>query len=236
MASKQVQYGDPEQTRKIGASQSAFDQAMGGQRSQGGDRATTMPLPVGDKIADPLTPTAAPTAASRPAAGDFSRMQGYDQNNWGNMDSLKYRIGEILSRYGASPTGASQAINDADLRSLAPNARFVGDNGRNDVIDFGGIIDPHSGARIGRVDVGRGFDPNNPNAETNWVWQDLENDAQGGGGASLLPMAPPSDLATALRLGGGGSDTLEKIQQEIQALINGGASPVSMDAFSRAMR
>jgi hypothetical protein len=304
---KQMPYGNPEQ-QKVGVAQNAFNAAMGGgQRSQGGDRATTMPQPIGGKIADPsmygatgpmasgprpTPPSSYPTAftgrsdrlgamgtpgltpeqevsgrslvaglgtpidpaehdrrhqalygggasqAQRPA-GDFSRMQGYDANNWDSMNSFKYNVGRILSRYGASPSGAQQALNDPDLRAIAPNARFASDNGRNDVIDFGGAIDPHTGLPIGLVDVGLSFDPNNPNAETAWVWQDLVNDGGGGGGVAAqgggVNLAP-SDLLTALQGAGGGNDTMKKIQAEIQALINGGGSPLAMDAFNGAMR
>lgn len=231
------QYGDPRQR----TSQNAFDVAMGGTRAGGGVTNKTQPVGVGDKIADPMTPPAAAPAPARPAAGDFSRMQGYDQNNWGNMNSLKYQIGEILSRYQASPYGASQALNDPDLRALAPNARFASDNGRNDVIDFGGIVDPHSGASIGQVDVGRAFDPNNPNAETNWVWQDLANDPTGAASAAAtqgLGGGGNSVLMEALMANGGlnGDDTLKRIQAELQALVQGGSSPLAMDAFHGAMR
>jgi hypothetical protein len=155
------------------------------------------------------------------------------------MNSFNYNVGRILSRYGASPAGAQQALNDPELRALAPNARFASDNGRNDVIDFGGAIDPHTGLPIGMVDVGLSFDPNNPNAETSWVWQDLVNNGGGapqggaqGGGVNLAP----SDLLAALQGAGSGNDTMKKIMAEIQALSNGGGSPLAMDAFSGAMR
>jgi hypothetical protein len=127
----------------------------------------------------------------RPQAGDFSRTTGYDANNWGNMDSVKYRIGEIAARYKASPNGALQFLQDPDLLAIAPNVRNISSNGKNDLFDFGGIVDPHSGARIGRIDMGISFDPNNPDAETKWGWQDLDNTD-----GATAPVRPPSTNST----------------------------------------
>ncbi len=153
---------------------------------------TSPPLDPISPVPDGQRPQAVTTLPPRPQPGDFSRMRGYDPRNWGTMDSLKYRIGEIAARYAASPNGAQQFLNDPDLRALAPNARFASDNGKNDVIDFGGIIDPHTGARIGHVDLGQAFDPAAPDAETAWQWIDLDN--MEGGPQPLSNMGQPPDL------------------------------------------
>jgi hypothetical protein len=167
---------------------------------------------------------------ARGAAGDFSRMRGYDANNWGNMDSLKYRIGEIASRYAASPNGGAQFLTDPDLLAIAPNVRNISSGGKNDLFDFGGIVDPHSGARIGRVDMGLSFDPNNPDAETNWGWQDLDNDPSAGAGAaapvfasgpnSSNPGGAREQLLRAL-LGGEEQQQQVSIEQILQSLLQG---------------
>jgi hypothetical protein len=120
--------------------------------------------PAGDPaVSDPFT--------TRPSAGNFGSTEGFDQNNWGAMDSVKYRAGEILARYPPTPEGLKQAMADPDFKKMFPNASLVG----SDTIDFGGTLsDFDGGVPVGRVDVGRSFDPSN-NSGGAWVWQDLQN-------------------------------------------------------------
>lgn len=206
---------------------------------------STMPVDAPRSITPVSTAPAAP-----PRGADFGRMTGYDQGNWDNgMDSLKYNAGRIFSRYAASPEGMAQAMQDPEFRALAPNARLMGSN--SDIIDFGGIIDPHSGARVGRVDVGRSFDANNPSGEQAWQWMDLEND--GGGDASGSSPAAPSSPSGGGGLGAVidgikgdqpsaprdaealGSDPMAAIMKEIQALQNGDSTPMDQDALMQLL-
>jgi hypothetical protein len=132
----------------------------------------------------------------RPQAGDFSRTEGFAANNWGSMNSIKYRAGEILARYPPTPEGLKQALQDPDFIKLFPNAKLVG----HDTIDFGGqLSDFDRGVGVGRVDVGRAFDPTN-NTGGAWVWQDQANTSGSMGGASTnwryrgLPSTPAPSL------------------------------------------
>lgn len=128
---------------------------------------------------------------TRPEAGDFSRMEGYDPRNWGSMNSMKYRIGEILARYPPTPEGLMQAMADPDMKKIAPNAKLVG----HDTIDFGGqLSDFDRGVGVGKVDVGRAFDKAN-NTGGAWVWQDLTNTGGSKGGASAA-WKPMSSMLT----------------------------------------
>jgi hypothetical protein len=191
------------------------------------------PVRLDEAAAPPATLAPAPAGpAARPPAGDFSRMTGYDANNWGNMNSTKYQIGEIAARHRASPTGATSFLQDPDLLKLAPNVRNISSNGKNDVFDFGGIIDPHTGAKIGRVDMGISFDPANPDAETQWGWNDLDN-VEGGG---MQPQA--ADLAALLAVGQPEQPQgtqLDEVMAQIQALSQGADDPMQREALMRLL-
>jgi hypothetical protein len=190
------------------------------------------PVRLDEAAAPPATLAPPPPMPSRPPAGDFSRMSGYSADNWGKMDSSKYGIGEIAARYKASPNGGAQFLQDPDLLKLAPNVRNISSNGKNDVFDFGGIIDPHTGARIGRIDMGLKFDPANPDAETAWGWQDLDN-PEGGG---MQPQA--ADLAALLAVGQPEQpqgNQLDEVMAQIQALSQGADDPMQREALMRLL-
>lgn len=199
-----------------------------------GDAPTSNTMPVG------ASTVPSPAPAPKPA-DNFSRMTGYDQGNWGNgMDSLKYNAGRILSRYAANPTGMAQALQDEDFKKLAPNARLTGSN--SDVLDFGGQFDKHSGARIGKVDVGRNFDARNPNAEDAWQWIDLENqESAPASGPAPTPGAPRVSVPSPLTIDGpqeskpSDTDPMAAILEEIEALQNGGASPMDQQALMQLL-
>jgi hypothetical protein len=126
------------------------------------------------------TPATSDPFETRPQAGDFGRMEGYAANNWGSMNSMKYRAGEILARYAPTPEGLKQAFADPDFTKLFPNAKLVG----HDSIDFGGMLsDFDRGVGVGRVDVGLLFDKDN-NTGRAWGWQDQGNTGGSMGGAS----------------------------------------------------
>jgi hypothetical protein len=127
-------------------------------------------------------------------------------------------------------------MSDADFQRYFPNARLGAEGGRGGVIDFGGTLsDFESGTPVGAVDVLNAYDGN---TSQGWQWLDQNFAGDQGGGGMDANMAPPSDLMQALTAGGGlsGNETLERIQKELQALINGQPSDVSQDAFSQAMR
>ncbi len=158
-------------------------------------------------------------ALSSLPAQDFSRMRGYDASNWNNgMNSAKYNAGHILSRYQASPNGLRQAVSSEEFQKAFPGAKLV-EGGAGDKIDFGNFFDEHSGTNVGVIDVGRAFDPNNPDAETDWGW-DLEGLAQGGGNAGMPQMQTSSALsfndspiAQALLRGGDNSQLQALLEQ-----------------------
>jgi hypothetical protein len=127
---------------------------------------------------------AAPPQMEQRKLGGYSNvgnMMGFntalDYDNESAKNSMKNNFGQIASRYEARPDQMSAIFNDPDFKQFFPNARMV-EGGAGDKIDFGGQVDPHSGAAVGVVDVGGAFDPRN-NTGAGWTWQDLVNDAQG---------------------------------------------------------
>jgi hypothetical protein len=221
-------------------------------RQMGGNNTTQTPLggvsptqAVGETPAAPTTP-AGPVGngvEARNALGGYAgvgTMGGFNQSGYGGdmkaANSMKNTFGRIASRYGNNAEGLNSVMNDADFKRYFPNAKLGAENGRGGMIDFGGTLsDFESGTPVGLVDVLKAYD--GTNAEE-WQWGDQNFAGDAGGGGMDANMAPPSDLMQALTAGGGltGNDTLEKIQKELQALINGRPSDVSQDAFSQAMR
>jgi hypothetical protein len=228
--------------------QDAFVRQMGGNN-------TTMGGAKGAKDTSAygaLTPSPQTTApdlgggnsqATRDALGGYAgvgQMGGFRQDDYGGdvkaRNSMKNTFGRIASRYGANRQGLESLMGDADFQRYFPNARLGADNGRGGLIDFGGLLsDFESGTPVGLVDVLKAYDGENADE---WQWGDQNFVGAQGGGGMDANMAPPSDLMQAITAGGGltGNDTLEKIQKELQALINGQPSNVSQDAFSQAMR
>lgn len=158
---------------------------------------------------------------------DFARLGG----GFGeaNTDSLKHTFGRIAQNYAPTPEGLTALMNDPEFKQLFPNASL-----NKDWIDFGGQIDPHTGTKVGKIDVMHAWDPTN-NTGKNWQWL-TEEDALGGsaaaGGGSPQPALgglPPSvGMAQAAPQG---DDTMARILAEIQALQNGAASPLDQDAM-----
>jgi hypothetical protein len=111
--------------------------------------------------------------------GSMHGVHGYDANNWGRMDSAKYRTAEFF-RGMADREGAPVTINNikrwtasSEFQSMYPGATFDG----KDRLNFNGMVDPHSGATLREVDILLQADPSNPNAELGLWWHDLANDA-----------------------------------------------------------
>lgn len=179
--------------------------------------------------------------ASRNALGGYAgvgQMNGFRQDDYGGdqkaANSMKNTYGRIASRYEQKPSSLGAIMADPDFQRYFPNAKQAG----FDKIDFGGTLsDFESGTPVGLVDVFQGADEaNDTSAGGQWLDQNFMG-GQGGGG-SVMDGGGSSDLMAALTAGGGltGNDTLERIQKELQALINGQPSDVSQDAFMGAMR
>jgi hypothetical protein len=221
-------------------------------RQMGGNNTTMTPLG-GVSPAQAVNEPAAPTPPAGPvgngvearnALGGYAgvgTMGGFNQSGYGGdmkaANSMKNTFGRIASRYGNNAEGLQSVMNDADFKRYFPNAKLGADNGRGGMIDFGGTLsDFESGTPVGLVDVLKAYDGTNAE-EWQWGDQNFVGDQQGGG-TVMDGAGQSSDLMSALTAGGGltGNDTLEKIQKELQALINGQPSNVSQDAFSQAMR
>jgi hypothetical protein len=159
---------------------------------------------------------------------NFGRMKGYDRANWENgMNSAKYNAGKILSKYAASPTGLGQAVGSEEFQRYFPGAKVTGS--AMDEIDFGDLWDDHSGTRLGVIDVGENFDPNNPDAETAFGW-DLKGLAAQAQGRPMMQGLDPglgsqasSDPMLAALLGGDGGSA--EFAQLMQLLLQGNGQP-----------
>ncbi len=183
--------------------------------------------------------------ATRDALGGYAgvgQMGGFRQDDYGGdvkaRNSMKNTFGRIASRYGANRQGLESLMADPDFQRYFPNARLGAENGRGGIIDFGGLLsDFESGTPVGAVDVLKAYDGENAD-EWQWGDQNYVNDAGGGGGAMQGGGGGQSDLMSAILGNGGlsGNDTLEKIQKELQALIQGQPSDVAQNAFLGAMR
>lgn len=134
--------------------------------------------------------------------GSMQGVHGYDPNNWGSMESTKYRTAEFF-RGMAEREGVPVTINNIkrwtaspEFQSMFPGVTFDG----KDRLNFNGMVDPHSGATLGEVDILLQADPSNPDAELGLWWNDLVNDAQGGegGGAGGQFGAYDAQLASTL--------------------------------------
>ena len=99
---------------------------------------------------------------------NIGAMTGYDAANFNdpNMQTLKYQVGRIASRYApGDPTALNSLMNDPEFRRLFPNARVVDANSGR--INFG---------TGGDVDVIQNFGA--PNAK--WAWQPQDGGTSGG--------------------------------------------------------
>jgi hypothetical protein len=215
-------------------------------RQMGGNNTTQTPLGgVSPLEAAGTTPTPDPAAGAAPAGGgasgiNFARPQGgspyagFDYNN--NYDLDKSAKGTFF--YG---TGAGLG-DDRWKNSQTSGAWFD---------QYARPAFEAKGFKVGQVDRDKAMVHTRENPEGTWIdwvqgvdgdnpqlaWQDQSYRGDEGAGVQAN-MGAPSDLMSALTSGGGltGNDTLERIQKELQALINGQPSDVSQDAFSQAMR
>lgn len=166
----------------------------------------------------PGAPGATPDALPQP--GDFSLMQGYNDQKWGNQKSVKYIAGSILSRYPPTPEGLQQAVQDPDFKAWFPNAQLIGD----DKVDFGGVLsDIDGGVPVGVVDVGLKF---SQGGGEGWWWgaEDPNAATGGGGGGFNLPQGLTDS-----------GDPLADIIAQIQALTEGGQDPLVRKALENLL-
>lgn len=144
-----------------------------------------------------------------------------DYDNESAKNSMKNIFGQIASRYKAAPSMLDAVLNDPDFKAFFPNARKA-QSSAGDQIDFGGQIDPHSGAAVGIVDVGGAFDPSNDSG-AGWTWQDLANDVNGPAPAQSIynlaqqQMGQPGGVDTANQLGQLDDNTLMMLLQSLMS-------------------
>lgn len=121
---------------------------------------------------------------ARPGA-DFGRLGGGFGS--ADSDSIKHTFGRIAQNFEHTPAGLQQMMSDPEFRQYFPFASVS-----KDWIDFGGQMDPHTGTKVGKIDVMQAYDPE-MGAGNNKSWQWLtEEEAMGGGGgqadAGLQPL------------------------------------------------
>lgn len=237
--------------------QDALQRALGGAAPEPGARGstdptgTTMPvspdglMPPGTRERiDPPAAAAPPGPQgngvdAREALGGYNNvgtMLGYNTSRdyGGDLkagNSMKNTFGRLASRYGNNKAGMQSLMNDADFKRYFPNAQWDGE----DSINFGGqLSDFESGSPVGWVDLQKAYNRDTGESE-GWQWLDQAGQGQGADMQGL--MDPGSDLFSAVMGGGdGGNDTLKRIQDELQALINGQPSALAQDSFQQAMR
>jgi hypothetical protein len=158
--------------------------------------------------------------------GDPSRMTGFNTAGWGTgergTESLKNTFGMIASRYDPrNDASLGQILADPDFRAFFPNAVQEG----VDKIDFDGPGgDP-------AVDVWRNHVPGQGGDA--WAYQPPGGAGGSSGGGAV--MSGGSDLFNSVMGAGSTDDTLARIQQELNALINGQPSDLAQEAFRGAM-
>jgi len=182
--------------------------------------------------------------------GNVGRMEGFNTGDYGGdlkaRNSVKNTFGRIASRYANAPNSVEAMMADPDFKSAFPNAKRVA-GGAGDKIDFGGVLsDFETGSPVGVVDVLTASDPRN-NTANGWAWMpDGEGgtQTQGGGpqptGGTTRPTGPTRPTTTGDPTQGGGplvpappqnADPMAAVMAEIQALQNGGGSPMEQDAL-----
>lgn len=188
---------------------------------------TTMPVgePTGleEPPAAPAPTGPMNTRETRDALGGYApvgTMSGFRTDDYGGdtkaRNSMKNTAGRILSRYGSTPEGLRQAMQDPDWLRYFPTAKLV-EGGAGDQIDFGGMLsDFETGTPVGIVDVGQAFDPRN-NSGGAWQWIDQAND--GGAPVATGGTAAPGGGTSPLNLGGDG-DLMARLLAEIQQLMS----------------
>jgi len=224
---------------------------------------TTMPVTT-PTVTPPVTPsvTTATTqtgGATTPATftrenrdalkyGTVGRTEGFNTSDYGGdvkaRNSVKNTFGRIASRYANAPNSIDAMMADPDFRAAFPNAKRV-PGGAGDKIDFGGVLsDFESGVPVGVVDVLTMSDPGN-NTANGWAWM-----PDGEGGTTAAPATPTSQGVTGQRIDTVSparpavsvadvvqptDDPMEKILAEIEALQNGGASPMDQQALMQLL-
>jgi hypothetical protein len=224
-------------------SDSYVDRSDPGDRSMGGEVASAYTDPVAVDVpglqADTPAASTAPvnTRETRDALGGYApvgTMLGFNTGDYDGdtkaRNSMKNTFGRVASRYGADAAGLQALMQDPDFQRYFPNAQLGEDNGRGGMINFGGSLsDFESGTPVGLVDVLNAYDGN---TSQGWQWLDQAND--GGSGAPAQGGLSP-DLVAALSGLGDTGGTLEDIQRELDAVINGRPSPTNQRYLQSAL-
>lgn len=155
---------------------------------------------------------------------DFARLAGGFGD--ANTDSMKHTFGRIAQNFEHTPQGLQALMADAEFKQLFPNATI-----NKDWIDFGGQLDPHTGTKVGKIDVMRAWDPTN-NGGTGWQWL-TEDEAMSGGGTPAAGM--PAQTTGALNPMADNS-TLAKIMAELNAASSDEPSPAEREALFAALQ
>jgi len=185
--------------------------------------------------------------------GNVGRMEGFNTSDYGGdvkaRNSVKNTFGRIASRYANAPNSVEAMMADPDFKSAFPNAKRVA-GGAGDKIDFGGVLsDFESGSPVGVVDVLTASDPRN-NTANGWAWMP---DGEGGMVQTQGTSTPQANAPTGGQRIDNGSigrpapadapaqtppqnaDPMAAIMAEIQALQNGGGSPMEQDALLKML-
>jgi hypothetical protein len=179
--------------------------------------------------------------------GNVGRMEGFNTSDYGGdvkaRNSVKNTFGRIASRYANAPNSVEAMMADPDFKSAFPNAKRVA-GGAGDKIDFGGVLsDFETGSPVGVVDVLTASDPRN-NTANGWAWMpDGEGGTQTQGGGPAAPQANagpridngaigrPAPVDAPAQAPTENADPMAAVMAEIQALQNGGGSPMEQDAL-----
>lgn len=112
---------------------------------------------------------------------DFGRLGGgFGQ---ADTDSLKHTFGRIAQNFDTSDAGLQAMVNDPEFKALFPQATLS-----KDWIDFGGQLDPHTGTRVGKVDVQRGWVQGGRGGPWQWLTEEEALAAPSAQGQGQAPM------------------------------------------------
>jgi hypothetical protein len=147
---------------------------------------------------------------------DFGRLGGGFGN--ADTDSLKHTFGRVAQNFDTSDAGLQAMVQDEEFKRLFPNARLD-----KDWIDFGGQVDPHTGTRVGKIDVQRGWVKGGRGGPWQWL---TEEDALG---ASNARQGDPIGKAPLMT---GQSDLMAQILSNLQGMQQPDAQALLLQQLS----
>lgn len=169
-------------------------------------------------VGAPTTPAAGSGGfgAGPRVTGSMSGVHGVDPNNWGSMDSTKYRALEFLkgmSEETGQPVTINNVaawVNDPRFQEMFPGVTFDG----KDRLQFQGFVDPHSGTALGDIDILLSADRNAPDAPLEMWWGPVDTAASGGSARATSPTLPTTTIAPP--------STATPTAAQLQAALAGG--------------